>query len=85
MNINQMVEALTSPPLKPKGNSMNIDLNQARIDEDTDQGVTLWSVRGLDGWWPTKIVAEVAARRAFPEEAGEIRYARVFYSTFYRP
>ena len=43
----------------------------------------LWSVTGLPNvLFPTKEAAEVAARRAFPNEDPHRRYARISYSTF---
>ena len=64
---------------------MNINLNDVKMKEDEDGGVVLWSVTGLFYWWPTKIAAEMAARERFPDEDPHSRYARIFYSTFYRP
>lgn len=43
--------------------------------------VELWYVIGLPGrLYPTKIVAEAAARQAFPVDRD--RYNRVYYKTF---
>lgn len=46
--------------------------------------VPLWYVAGIDGaYYATKIQAEAEARKAFPDEEESMRYARVFYKTFY--
>jgi len=46
-------------------------------------GVTLWRVKGLhDQLFPTEIVAQVAARQAFPSETADVRYARISFSRF---
>jgi hypothetical protein len=45
-----------------------------------DESVQLWSVKGLPDFYPTKIVAEAAARAAFPNEDS---YRRVFFQRFY--
>jgi hypothetical protein len=45
--------------------------------------VELWHVGGMDGWlFPTKIVAEEAARLRFPHESPDARYARIGYATY---
>ena len=45
--------------------------------------VVLWRVLGMDTiLFPTKIIAETAARMYFPSETVEQRYARIFYITF---
>jgi hypothetical protein len=37
----------------------------------------------MDGWlFPTKIVAEEAARLRFPHESPDARYARIGYATY---
>ena len=47
--------------------------------------VDLWYVVGCGGvYYGTKIQAEAAARKAFPEESEDKRYARVFYKRFYQ-
>jgi hypothetical protein len=44
--------------------------------------VELWYVFGASGMYPTKIVAEEAARLRFPHEDPDARYARIGYRTF---
>lgn len=60
-----------------------LQVNEAVIP-DKDE-VDLWGVRGIPGaLYPTKAVAEVAARLAFPEQRPEQRYARLYSMKFYR-
>lgn len=60
-----------------------LKLNEAVI-HDKDE-VDLWGVQGVPGaLYPTKAVAEVAARLAFPEQRPEQRYARLYSMKFYR-
>ena len=48
-----------------------------------DKQVTLWRVSGIAGtWYPSKVVAEKAARNCFPDEDEHKRYARVSYRVF---
>jgi hypothetical protein len=55
----------------------------AEILEEPGCAVSLWGVRGIPGTlYPTKIVAEVAARLAFSHEGPDQRYARIFYTLF---
>ena len=58
--------------------------------KQTYDGVTdlipqdLWHVHGITGeFYTTKLAAEVRARKAFPEESPDRRYARVFYKRFF--
>jgi len=52
---------------------------------DMPRTVELWHVQGIPGlFWPSKIVAEAVARRAFPFEGAGANYARIYYSTFVR-
>ena len=45
--------------------------------------VTLWRVKGLDDQlFPNTLAAEVAARKAFPSESADARYARISFSRF---
>lgn len=45
--------------------------------------LVLWYVKGIPGYYyPTKTVAEMAARLVFPEESPDRRYGRIFYETF---
>ena len=45
--------------------------------------IQLWGVQGIVGrLYPTKMVAEIAARSRFPDEAESTRYARIFYKTY---
>lgn len=47
--------------------------------------VELWYVRGIDGYlYPTKIVAEAAARTRFPHEDEDVRYTRIGYVEYVR-
>lgn len=65
------------------GHIASLSLNEVRIP-DKDE-VDLWGVRGIPGaLYPTKAVAEVAARLAFPEQRPEQRYARLYSMKFYR-
>jgi hypothetical protein len=73
-------------------NSYPLTINDVVIYERREGGagggageVHLWRVRGLPGaWFPTKIAAEVAARRSFPTENPFARDARVTYRKFTR-
>lgn len=45
--------------------------------------VILWGVRGIpDSLYPTKMVAEVAARQIFNGESESERYSRIYYCEF---
>lgn len=45
--------------------------------------VLLWYVVGIGGvYYSTKMQAETEARKAFPNESADKRYARVYYKTF---
>ena len=45
--------------------------------------VQLWGIQGIPGClYPTKMVAEIAARQRFPKEDESLRYARIFYKTY---
>ena len=47
--------------------------------------VELWYVKGIVGvYYETKMQAEEAARKAFPDEGADKRYARIYYKTFYQ-
>ena len=47
--------------------------------------VELWYVVGIGGvYYGTKMQAEEAARKAFPDEGADKRYARIYYKTFYQ-
>jgi hypothetical protein len=47
-----------------------------------EDGVHLWFVQGIKGkWYPTKIVAEQAARITFPDDK-DAGYGRIYYCTF---
>lgn len=47
--------------------------------------VTLWCVAGIEGvYYDTKIQAEAAARKAFPDEEESMRYSWLFYKIFYK-
>ena len=44
--------------------------------------VQLWYVQGIIGtYYETKLLAERAAWIAFPDEAANVRYARIWYKT----
>ena len=46
--------------------------------------VELWHIHGVTGeFYTTKLAAEVRARKAFPHEDYNSRYARVFYKRFF--
>ena len=47
--------------------------------------ITLWHVKGIPGqYWDHKMDCEAAARKAFPDEGADSRYARVFYTNFFK-
>ena len=47
--------------------------------------VQLWYVKGIVGvYYETKMQAEAEARKAFPFDNESQRYARIYYTTFYR-
>lgn len=47
--------------------------------------VELWYVVGIGGvYYGTKMQAEAEARKAFPNEDADKRYARIYYKTFYQ-
>jgi len=51
---------------------------------DPTPEVNLYYVRGITGeYFTTKLAAEVRARKAFPYESEDERYARIFYQRFY--
>lgn len=59
--------------------------NDVRMHKNMDTGqIQLWYLRGdKEGvYYPTKIVAEAAARLMFPTESESARYGRVFYRWF---
>lgn len=63
---------------------MNVDLSMAVI-HDREGIIELWYVTGIpDRFYPTKIVAEMAARQRFPDEDRETNYQRVLYKKFHR-
>lgn len=49
----------------------------------TDEAA-LWHVRGIPQLYPTKIIAEAAARAAFPSEDPYVRYARIRSLRYYK-
>lgn len=66
---------------------MRIDacLTPINLVDDAPRTVELWHVQGIAGcFWPTKMVAETVARRAFPHEDIDTRYARIFCDRFVR-
>ena len=56
--------------------------SECAIREDGDKIVTLWYVRGMLPLYPTKLVAEVAARASFPHEDEDVRYGRISYREY---
>ena len=47
--------------------------------------VGLWYVVGISGiYYGTKMQAEAEARKAFPKEDADKRYARIYYKTFHQ-
>ncbi len=60
---------------------MELSWSEVRIRATNDEGseVELWYVRGLPNYFPTKIVAEKAARLQFPYENW---YSRVYFARF---
>lgn len=63
---------------------MNVTLSEVGIVCNDDDTVELWKVRGLPTYYPTKIVAEMAARRYFPNEDEVDRYGRIGFVRFVR-
>jgi len=55
---------------------------------DTLEGlkqVQLWHIHGITGeYFATKLAAEVRARKAFPYESPDRRYARIYFTKFYK-
>lgn len=50
---------------------------------DFSMTVTLWRVTGIDGiLFPTKMLAEIAARTTFPKDEMGTNYARLSYINF---
>jgi hypothetical protein len=47
-----------------------------------EHAVTVWHVREVSFGYPTKIAAEGAARKLFPNETHEQRYARISFSIY---
>lgn len=48
-----------------------------RLDENT---VQLWYIKGHHRYvYPTKIAAEKAARRAYPDLSADVRYSLIYY------
>lgn len=41
-----------------------------------------WIVQGIEEWFATKMDAEIAARKAFPDESPGSRYARIYYRMY---
>ena len=55
------------------------------MSSDDLEAVDLWYVMGIVGvWYETKMQAEAEARKAFPDEGADKRYARVYYKRFYQ-
>jgi hypothetical protein len=53
---------------------------EATIRSDDNEQVELWYVQGMPNkYFPTKMVAEAIARRAFPDEDS---YQRIFFRRF---
>lgn len=44
--------------------------------------IVLWRVRGIPGYYPSKLIAETAARLSFPHEIAHVRYGRVHFVHF---
>ena len=66
------------------GDGMNLSLNEVCVAVHTGGDVILWGVRGIHNTlYPTKIVAEIAARNWFPSEDSEARYGRIYFRAFY--
>lgn len=63
---------------------MRATINEATIPDNGEE-VELWFVWGIPKrLYPTKIVAEAAARETFPDESEGERYGRIFYRRFMR-
>lgn len=54
-----------------------VHISDVRMPETPE--LELWRVKGLQGLYPTKISAEIAARAFFPNESIELRYARIYF------
>lgn len=51
---------------------------------DFSMTVTLWRVTGIDGiLFPTKMLAEIAARTTFPKDEMGTNYGRISYVRFH--
>lgn len=60
-----------------------VDLGVTQIHE-CDGVVELWRVRGIDNtFYPTKMVAEIAARATFPKDEMAANYGRISYVRFH--
>jgi hypothetical protein len=55
------------------------------MSSDDLEAVELYYVAGIGGvYYGTKMQAEAEARKAFPNEGADKRYARICYKTFYQ-
>jgi hypothetical protein len=62
---------------------MALSAPDCAIPQDDDGTLNLWQVRGMPQiWFPTKLVAEMAARHLFPGEDPDTRYGRIYFKVF---
>ena len=75
--IEKEVEAANPYVFKPNVENYNGVGDLARV--------TLWYVQGVEGeYYTTKLAAEARARKAFPIEGPDCRYARIFSRSFWK-
>jgi hypothetical protein len=64
---------------------VNTVMRRNEMSSDDLQAVQLYYVIGIGGtYYGTKMQAEAEARKAFPDEGADKRYARIYYKTFYQ-
>lgn len=61
---------------------MRLGSNEIQMRPNRNGNIELWQVKGVEGWWPTKIAAEAVARQEFPTLTPDQRYARISYKEF---
>ena len=66
---------------KPLPGWLNADWQEVQVRKE--DSVELWGFTGGDQLYPTKMLAERAARIAFPDEDPYKRYARIFYRRYH--
>jgi len=62
-----------------------INHTDARVHLE-DGVALLWRVQGLEGFWPNKLTAEIAARAAFPSRAAKRGTdSMIYFERFWPP